>query len=75
MWNDNLPVVAIVGCYTLDLYCTSGRKHGYGGGMGQFTGRTETACIRDARRVGWTVTKGTEEHLDRVMCPTCKETS
>ncbi len=47
----------IVGCYTLDLYCVVDNT------FGQFTGRTESECIRAARRSGWRVSS------TRVLCP------
>lgn len=54
--------MAVVGCYSLDLYCDSGGGE-YGdkcpnrplnGPGAQYTGNTENECIRQARRHGWT---------------------
>lgn len=63
-----------VGCYTLDLYCTNEyatlghtecRESHRGSGVGQFTGRTESECLRKAKKVGWKLTP------DKELCPTC----
>ena len=53
----------IVGCYTLDLYCS---KKGCTKPMPhQFTEQTEGECIREARKKGWSVSKATQ------LCPAC----
>lgn len=70
--------MAIVGCYTLDLYCDTGGTYGegcphkYGGLNGviqqypaQFTGRTEGDCIKQAKGLGWKIRAG------KAYCPKC----
>jgi hypothetical protein len=62
----------LVGCYTLDLYCDSGRDHPVRWPNGsfvvfpmQYTGRTLAECVRVARRDGWQIGK------ERQLCPFC----
>lgn len=68
----------IVGCYSLDLYCARGPNNGKnaaptckGLNPGQFTGRTEAECKREARSKGWRflIVKGD------VVCPWCARAS
>lgn len=66
----------LVGCYTLDLYCDydelvpgsaeDAEGHSPGNYMGQFTGRSRSACIRAAREAGWLFHKD-----DTHSCPVC----
>jgi hypothetical protein len=66
--------MAIVGCYSVDLYCDYGND-AFGGGcptnakLTGLTGRNETDCIRPARRAGWTFAR------DRMKawCPRCSK--
>lgn len=69
-----------VGCYSLNLYCDSG-KHpqcepgGYGSvGPAEFTGRTRTECVKYARRSGWLIDRNGSgaEGTGRCICPTCR---
>jgi len=72
----------IVGCYTLDLYCDCERVNDTTGQCGcgvrhlaydyfrvvsQYTGRNERECLRQAKRDGWKISKGT------VTCPLCRK--
>lgn len=58
-----------VGCYTLDLYCDDDTgsqldtKH-FDGSFAQFTGHTESRCIKQARAKGWLLG-------ERDLCPLC----
>lgn len=56
----------IVGCYSMDLYCDVKDAFGCRAYPGQFTGRTESECIRKARKAGWRVVKNGSPD---VACP------
>lgn len=65
--------MAVVGCYSLDLYCDTGGEP-YGDNcpevaQGQFTGRTEGDCIRAARSDGWTFNR----EKTQAFCPKCSK--
>lgn len=74
--------VRVVGCYSLDVYCAChGQIDGYypesnpstaiiRDGMGQWQGRTQTGCLRQARRDGWVLYKRNDDWI--VKCPKCK---
>ncbi|TDW21051.1 hypothetical protein EV128_12220 [Rhizobium azibense] len=69
--------MAVVGCYSMDLYCdTGGDPYGgdcpyrpYKGAQGQFTGRTERECLKTARSDGWTF----REDATLAYCPKCSK--
>lgn len=68
----------IVGCYTMHLYCDTGNSepgmpgdgagpHNYEDpGQGEFVGRTEADCLRQARAKGWRF-----DRKRRAFCPRC----
>lgn len=61
----------IVGCYTLDLYCDD-PEHARPIGMligapFQYTGRTRTGCVQEAKADGWKL----QDRADRAICPAC----
>lgn len=68
--------MAVIGCYSLDLYCDTGGDP-YGGtcpshvpgrtACAQFTGRSERDCLSQARKRGWTF------HTGRAYCPRCSK--
>lgn len=72
--------MAVIGCYTLDLYCDTGGDP-YGGTcpqhrpgvqrLVQFTGRTEADCLKQARRRGWTFKAG----ATLAICPSCSQSA
>lgn len=72
--------MAVIGCYTLDLYCDTGDGDGYGDTcpykprdgtsiQGEYTGQTEGQCIRDARRDGWRFNRD----KTKAFCPRCNK--
>lgn len=59
----------IVGCYSLQLYCNhqeAGQCGSCTAWPGEFTGRTESDCLRQARLAGWLIRKRPDE---KVRCP------
>lgn len=59
-----------VGCYSLDLYCDNRSawpdpRHEYDEFPHNFAGRTEAACIRNAKAMGWRIGQ------KRQLCPKC----
>lgn len=67
--------MGLVGCYDLHLYCDD-PDHGHHHPSGwayphELTGRTEAACIRQARALGWVVNKKREgrEGNGHCLCP------
>lgn len=66
--------MAVVGCYTLDLYCDAGGDM-FGGtcphrgfaGNAQFTGNTERECLAQARSKGWSF----KRRVTLTYCPKC----
>lgn len=62
----------IVGCYSMDLYCDTNHSQGassreYGlAQRDQYTGRTEGACKKEARKDGWLFRRN-----GKVYCPAC----
>lgn len=73
----------IVGCYSVDLYCdnsSTGIDVGYVGDClyrtretPQFTGETEAACLRAAKRVGWKIVRNRLSGRRYSYCPACSE--
>lgn len=72
--------MAVIGCYTMDLYCDTGgdsyggdcpnKPQGYiGGPVAQFTGYTEGDCIKQARKRGW---KFSRDKM-KCFCPRCSK--
>lgn len=72
----------IVGCYTVHLYCDFGKEgkrkgdsYKLHGGIEayklehvmEFTGRTEGACFKEARKRGWRIYKA----QGKAKCPSC----
>lgn len=62
--------MAIVGCYTLHLYCDAqikpeGASQWYRCDMGEYVGETAAQCRRQARRAGWKLGR------TAAVCPTC----
>lgn len=43
----------VVGCYTMDLYCDYTGPCRWSDFPSQYTGRTESECLRGARLDGW----------------------
>lgn len=71
--------MAVVGGYTMHLYCDSGldqpyadERHdrilGHHGEPGQFLGKNLTECRRKARKAGWFITGSNQ---NTVTCPRC----
>lgn len=73
--------MAVIGCYTLDLYCDRGGDE-YGGACPydpngkkkrgavddyQFTGRTLRECQKNAIHKGWRF----YDHGTKAICPAC----
>jgi hypothetical protein len=57
----------IVGGYTLDLYCDrESTRHAYKEFPHVFYAQTGSRCRREARAVGWNLTRGGE-----AICPKC----
>jgi hypothetical protein len=72
--------MAVIGCYSMDLYCDAGgdiyggkcpnKPDLYtGGAMAQYTGHTEGDCIRQARKHGWTFNR----QKTMAFCKKCSE--
>ncbi len=59
----------IVGCYSLHLYCENRPCKGGAFRPAEYTRRTETMCLREARRDGWKVDKRTGQS----ECPACRK--
>ena len=66
----------IVGCYSVHLYCDHPDAAMYvcTAWPGDFTGRTEKECLKEARTKGWYVRKGsgpvaTVARAEKVRCP------
>jgi len=70
--------MAVIGCYTMDLYCDRDgdpygsacrhRRADYtGGAQAQYTGDTEAWCIRHARADGWKFNRS----RTAAICPEC----
>ena len=59
----------IVGCYSLHLYCDFGDAEIHEGMTfpHEFTGRTEAACFRDAKKRGWRI----YSQQRKAKCPRC----
>ena len=72
----------IVGCYSVHLYCDGEGHEGflidgaymvkspdgeYVGVAHEFAGKNERECLRQAREVGWRITRDRE-----TFCPFCK---
>lgn len=64
----------IVGCYTLHLYCDFERDGKHGGvetykigWPAEFTGKTESECLKEARKAGWRIFKAE----GKAKCPRC----
>jgi hypothetical protein len=71
----------IVGCYTVHLYCDSETHEGYLSEFGysvktpdgykrvphEFAGKNEAECLRQARDMGWRITRDRQ-----TFCPFCK---
>ena len=65
--------MAVVGGYTLDLYCDTGGE-AFGEfcprhGRNQFTGQNERECLKAARLAGWSIKRG--DMTDKAFCPSC----
>lgn len=65
----------IVGCYSVDLYCENAEQHVNGCRVGwgfhgppNYTGNTESECLRSARVDGWLFTRDTPR---KAYCPAC----
>lgn len=68
--------MAVVGCYSLDLYCDTGGDV-YGGNcphrpvlnsvFAQYHGPTEGACMKQARLGGWKFNRD----RSKAYCPAC----
>lgn len=66
----------IVGCYSLHLYCDFGKgpegDQTHGGVRflefpHEFTGKTESACLKEARKAGWKIYPAQR----KAKCPKC----
>ncbi len=65
----------IVGCYSMDLYCDTAQEDrskcrvGWEyNGPPVYTGRTESECLREARKDGWLFTR---DRPRKAYCPKC----
>lgn len=66
--------MAIVGCYTVHLYCdTGGTAWGeecpFNYGSGEFAGQNERDCLSQARKRGWKFNRERTE----AFCPRCSK--
>jgi hypothetical protein len=72
----------LVGCYSIDVYCTNSTESSGGeslfvcsaitpgdrsGGFAQATGQTERECVGQVQARGWKISK----RDDRQFCPKC----
>jgi len=68
--------MAVIGCYSIDLYCDAGGEE-YGGKCPhkyilatvqfQAEGRNERECLAKARKAGWKISRDKR----RATCPGC----
>lgn len=67
--------MAVVGCYTIDLYCDTGGDKFAGNcpnrstldWWDEFTGASERDCLKQARSAGWTF----KDRKTKAFCPKC----
>lgn len=62
----------IVGCYSIDLYCDSGKEKPYGAAghwsePDTFAGESFAECAREARKAGWKI----DRKNGIAICPNC----
>lgn len=68
----------IVGCYSLDLYCSGDKKacphrlRHHDGADAQFTAEHSSTCRKEARTNGWWLTRD-ESGLGVAFCRDCKK--
>jgi len=66
---------AVVGCYTVHLYCSHPEQVGFNlcwnhhDQQNEFTGTSEAACLAEARRRGWWISRADPYHARAVLCP------
>jgi hypothetical protein len=70
---------AVVGCYSVHLYCQHPRHHeeqyawppndAVSKSPMEFAGRSETDCLREARKYGWWIGRKYEDWSRAVLCP------
>lgn len=79
--------MAIVACYSMDLYCDSGRHSNYElnmhclqegpnfedshGAHDEYMGETYTQCAKAAKKIGWYLSRD----RTKALCPYCNPKS
>jgi hypothetical protein len=57
-----------IGCYSMMLYCDSKESHKYREMPAEFTGRSREDCLKQARKIGWKISRTSYNEDGTLFC-------